>query len=96
MTRLSSLFSSLARGERDPQPEGATKWQGSGLTLADFWAGDRVTYLPIHANGDTSHPDAERGLVSSVGSRFVFVRFYGKHALSETAQACDPDDLVKL
>lgn len=31
-----------------------------------FQAGDRVVYVPTHAEGDRNHPDCERGKVSSV------------------------------
>lgn len=64
----------------------------SGLQLRDFSEGERVVYVPMHANGDTKHPDTEYGRVSSVGSRFVFVRFLEQ----ATAQACDPRDLLKM
>jgi hypothetical protein len=62
------------------------------LGLSDFSDGERVIYLPGHANGDVKHPDAEYGVVSSVGCRFVFVRFRQQ----ATAQACDPSDLRKM
>ena len=31
-----------------------------------FKKGDKVTYVPSHAHGDTNHPDCENGVVSSV------------------------------
>lgn len=61
-----------------------------------FSAGDRVLYVPHHANGDTAHPDCERGIVSSTNDVNVFVRYYNKHGdLTYTAQATRPEDLVK-
>jgi hypothetical protein len=66
-------------------------YQGSGFKLADFKPGERVIYLPIHANGDTNHADAEHGKVSSIGGRYVFVLFTG----ALFSKAVDPNDLVK-
>lgn len=62
--------------------------------------GDRVRYVPFHASGDKLHPDCEDGKVSSINSRFVFVRF-DKHVGrfgwdGATSQACNPEDLVRL
>lgn len=69
-------------------------------TDRQFKAGDHVRYVPYHAHGDTSHPDCENGVVTSVrkhspadGSPIapptIFVRFRG-----ETSQGCKPDQLV--
>lgn len=60
----------------------------SGLT-SEFKPGDRVAYVPGHANGDSSHPDVERGIVTSTNPYFVFVR-YGRET---QAQATSPHDL---
>lgn len=63
-----------------------------------FEPGDRVIYVPHHAEGNTRHPDCEQGIVSSVGklSNTVFVRFYNRiGTLKFTPQGCDPDTLVK-
>lgn len=57
--------------------------------LSDFTVGQHVRYVPYHAHGDASHPDCENGVVSSICPHFVFVRFRG-----ETAQGCNPDQLV--
>lgn len=62
----------------------------SGLT-ADFKAGDRVAYIPLHAHGDASHPDVERGIVTSTNPYFVFVR-YGHET---QAKATSPHDLQR-
>lgn len=62
--------------------------------------GDRVRYVPGHANGDAEHSDCEDGTVSSIGSVNVFVKF-DKHVERHgwegaTAQACNPEDLKVL
>ena len=48
-----------------------------------------VTYIPNHANGDASHPDAERGHISSFNDTYIFVRFRAPNG-----QACRPENLV--
>ena len=58
--------------------------------LSDFARGDRVRYVPYHAQGNVRHQDCENGIVTSVSESFVFVRFKG-----ETSEACKPDQLVK-
>ncbi len=65
-----------------------------------FSVGDRVIYVPNHAEGDITHKGCERGKVSSVGSSgTVFVRFdkqveqFGWD--DTTAQGCYPKSLVK-
>ena len=37
--------------------------------------GSPVTYIPNHAKGDASHPDAERGHISSLRDGKIWVRF---------------------
>lgn len=67
---------------------------------ADFTAGDRVAYVPLHAGGWIEHPDVEYGTVSSTNDVNVFVKFdkqlkkFGWQGT--TSQSCDPDSLVKL
>lgn len=60
--------------------------------------GDRVIYVPTHAEGDPSHPDCERGQVSSFNGETAFVKFdqYVERLGWEgaTAQACSPRDLI--
>lgn len=41
----------------------------------DYRKGDKVRYVPNHANGDTKHPDCVNGVVSSVNEKFVFVKY---------------------
>lgn len=60
----------------------------SGLA-SEFKAGDRVAYVPNHAHGDITHPDVERGVVTSTNPYFVFVR-YGNEV---GAKATSPHDL---
>lgn len=36
-----------------------------------------VTYIPRHANGNASHPDVERGHISSFNESTVFVKYNG-------------------
>lgn len=62
--------------------------------------GDRVRYVPGHAEGNATHPDCEDGTVSSIGQTCVRVRF-DKHVErfgwdGATALACTPDDLIVL
>lgn len=63
-----------------------------------FAAGDSVAYIPLHAHGDIGHDDVERGVVSSVGEEWVFVKFHASVSRlgweSATAQACDPAALT--
>jgi hypothetical protein len=37
--------------------------------------GERVIYVPRHAEGDVAHPDCERGTVTSIRGETVWVRF---------------------
>lgn len=60
--------------------------------VTDFQQGDRVVYVPGHANGDPKSTACERGVVSSTNDRFVFARYGG----GTTAQATDPRDLLLL
>lgn len=67
-------------------------------SLTDFKPDAPVSYVPMHANGNTEHPDVEHGVVSSVGRKYVFVKFEQSIRLNgvknATAKACDPDTLV--
>jgi len=68
------------------------------MNIQDAQPNTRVIYIPLHANGDQNHPDAERGTVSSANSKYVFVKFdkqlnkFGWEGT--TSQSCDPNDLV--
>jgi hypothetical protein len=45
--------------------------------------GTQVLYVPMHAHGDTNHPDCEAGFVTSVRGDVVFCRYWSKHAPGE-------------
>lgn len=49
--------------------------------------GDKVLYVPGHANGDMLHRDCEEGTVSSIGP-LIFVKF------GKSIKSCHPRDLV--
>lgn len=38
--------------------------------------GSPVTYIPRHAEGDASHPDCERGVISSFREGRIWVRYH--------------------
>lgn len=57
---------------------------------AQFTPGDEVLYIPMHANRDPTHPDCEKGVVTSTNDHYVFVR-YGNQANSKATRA---EDLV--
>lgn len=50
----------------------------------EFREGDQVRYLPHHAHGCPSHPDCERGTVTSITGEYVRVRFGG----NEHSKSC--------
>lgn len=58
----------------------------------NFEPGQHVRYVPYHAEGDSSHPDCENGVVSSVNTntQTIFVRF----GMGDTAQGCKADQLI--
>ena len=70
-------------------------------TTADFSKGERVRYLPLHADGDIRHEDCQNGVVSSTNDRWVFVKYDNLDCVMVTgdepytAQATDPNQLVK-
>ena len=61
------------------------------MKTSDFKVGQSVTYVPCHAEGDTTHEDCEHGHVTSLNDSFVFVAFPSSRG---RGQACDPEDLV--
>jgi len=67
----------------------------------DFDHGDKVRYIPFHAYGDVKHKDCENGVVSSVNSHFVFVKYNNAMCImttgdeAYTAAATKPEDLIK-
>lgn len=70
------------------------------MKTSDFKVRQRVAYVPLHADGDVSHPDTELGFVSSVGEKNVFVKFDDQLEKlgwdGTTSQACDPNSLYIL
>lgn len=53
---------------------------------------DKVLYVPTHAEGDITHPDCERGVITAMRDGGVWVRF-GNDA---HAKLCYPENLVRL
>lgn len=63
--------------------------------LSKFHTGTRVLYVPMHAYGDVTHQDCERGTVSSKNDVNVFVKFDNKF-MNGNSKACSPEDLNLL
>ena len=61
--------------------------------IENIEVGDRVIYVPSHANGDVNHPDCEYGIVKSWNDSFVFVNYVTNGIPQLTAQATRPEDL---
>jgi len=69
--------------------------------MRDFKHGDKVRYIPNHANGDAQHPDCQNGVVSSVNNNWIFVKydclactmFTGDEPF--TAQATKREDIIR-
>lgn len=55
--------------------------------------GDRVIYIPTHAEGNINHPDCEYGTISSWNDTYIFVKYVKNGIPQMTAQATDPRDL---
>jgi len=72
------------------------------MELNDFNKGDRVIYIPNHANRDSKHPDCKKGCVSSKNDKYVFVKYDNLMSVMVTgdepytAQATRPEDLCKI
>lgn len=70
-------------------------------TTDDFRHGDKVIYVPNHANGSVTHPDCQNGVVSSVNEHWVFVKYDCLACIMVTgdepytAQATSRDNLVR-
>ncbi len=61
-----------------------------------FKTGDKVRYIPPHANGYFFHKDCEEGVVSSVDDHYVFVYYMRNGILQQTAAATNPKNLVHI
>ena len=58
-----------------------------------FNSGDKVLYIPNHANGDPEHEDCERGIVScSSPLGNVFVNF-DDQPNNSSSKGCYPENL---
>lgn len=70
--------------------------------MKDYKHGDKVRYIPNHANGDATNPDCQNGIVSSVNEKFVFVKYDNLMCIMTTgdepytAQATKRENLVRL
>jgi hypothetical protein len=62
----------------------------NGTELTEQHKNQPVTYIPMHAKGDTGHPDCERGRIKSWNDTNVFVWYHS----GDTAAATNPDDLM--
>ena len=64
------------------------------MKIENIKKGDRVRYIPTHADGDKNHKDCENGIISSWNNKVIFVRYYTYGTLQYTAHATDPGDLI--
>lgn len=60
--------------------------------------GDRVRYVPKHADGNPHHPDCEDGTISNFGPDLVWIRFDRNQSPGQPlddvpSKGCDPRDL---
>lgn len=69
----------------------STPWPMPSKHPSDFKPGDAVMYVPTHVHGDIHHRDVERGIVTVVTTKHVFVRFGGELS----SKACNANTLVK-
>ena len=45
------------------------------MLTEDYKHGDKVLYVPNHANENRRHSDCQKGVVSSVNDNWVFVKY---------------------
>lgn len=74
------------------------------IPLEKIKTGDKVRYVPNHANGNMEHDDCEDGIVKSKNDTYVFVQYYTKPRYSNgnfidgflqlNAKATNPNDLI--
>lgn len=55
----------------------------------DWQPGMIALYMPREAHGNLSHPSVEKGVVTSVNSQYVFLRFGG----DSQSKACHHEDV---
>lgn len=60
-----------------------------GIEVTEEHIGSPVTYIPQHAEGNASHPDSQRGHISSFNDTYVFVRYSAPNGA-----ATRPENLV--
>ena len=71
------------------------------MTTKDFKRGDKVRYVPNHANGDVHHKDCQNGVVSSTNEKFVFVKYDNAMCIMTTgdepytSQATKRENLIR-
>ena len=62
--------------------------------------GTQILYVPMHAHGDTNHPDCEAGFVTSVRGDVAFCRYWSRSTPGElrtkaNSEATPVDALVE-
>ena len=57
------------------------------MTLEDIHEGMQALYIPPHAHGEKTHPDCQRGIVTSKSATHVFVRYGADQHSHATAPA---------
>ena len=72
------------------------------MKVEEFKKGDKVRYIPHHADGDSRHEDCENGVVSSTNEKIVFVKYNNAMCIMTTgdepytSQTTKPEDLIKF
>jgi hypothetical protein len=65
-----------------------------GATTSDFEEGMCVVFVPEHANGNLEETGVEFGIVKSSKSNGLFVNFFRNDMLQDTAQNCNPENMM--
>ena len=65
-------------------------------TVDEFSIGGVVIYVPNHIDGNLNSPEAEYGIVKSITKTAVFANFLVNDHIQETAQSCNPEDLLSV
>lgn len=64
------------------------------MTTYHYQIGDKVYYVPDHANGDIKHKDVEQGTITNIDANYIWVKF--PHQLNlDHGSACHPRNIVK-
>lgn len=91
-----------SRGARERGGHGPVEVHEFRRYSAPFKKGDKVTYIPHHADGDMTHPSCQHGVVCRMSpSGNVFVKYdclLGEAKTGDedwTAQATCPENLVR-